>query len=502
MAIEFRDVSNRSVASKIFIEQEVANRRTSAGIMPHRIGVLGVSDNQASIELNVPKRIRSKEEAIQEHGSRSLLAQMLSAVIEVAPNVEVYGIPVPALVGTRARGGIRIEGSATKFGFFSILIGGQSLRVPVPVGTNPAVLASTIEGAVTAAVDLPVTANAIDEFCFFSAAFSGDVGNQIHIAPDERYASEEPDGLTVTYFDIGSEVTFSGGNGAATRGVGDPSIATALANLGALRITEIVSPFTTPGSLGELIQAGIERNSPSIDRMFAGFVGINSDESAYTTTRGILNSEWLTFCPVFNSQTPGYIIGSTVTGVYANAQQERIGIPMRSVILPGVLASPDTTPTHGRIDEFVRTGSSHFVTREDGRVAIGDLVTTRTKTDEGKEIGDWRFTVVHSAIQYKRWSMELVFGADPFKRAIAVPDDQITTVSHALRKSTIKAYAMALVDDWGQLAITRNVATVAANIEVEENAENPARYDILIPDDQTSGLRIVAVKLSWSVYAQ
>lgn len=490
MAITFNEVPTNAAASAVFVEQEPVNRGTGSPVIPHKLLIVGQYNSGSSPTDNEPQLILNEADAWDRYGRGSQLAIMYQAAFAATRGtVPIYALPLAdAGSATAATGTLAITGTATAAGTLAVYVNGKKIAVAVADEDTATEVGDAVAAAINADLDLPVTAANTTGTVTLTVRWAGASGNQNTVELNRADTDETPAGIAVTVTDIGDE----------TAGASDPDATTALGNLGSDWYTEIVYPYDGDTELDVLEASGDTRADAGVKRMFAGFVGYNGTNADLITALGSRNSQWTTLVPVHESPTPGYYIGASAAGVYAAVQQATPGRPAKNKLIPGVVAGDSNDLTYSEQDTTVKAGGSTTRNLSDGRVAIIDLVTTRTETNAGAATDDWRFTVIIGNLQFKLYALEQVFLSSPYDQGVVLTDDDVGGPSFGIRPSTVKARAIGLVDDWIGRGLSTSRDTIVAGTSASIDSSNPGRINLLIPDIASAGLRIVAVKLEWA----
>jgi len=488
MSITFNNVPNNAAASAVYVEQEAVSRGTGSPVIPHKIFTLGQYNAGFSPTVNTAQLILNKEDAWTRYGRGSQLARMIELQLKSSGGVPVYAVPLEDDDGAvTATGTIVMLGTATAAGTLAVYIEGKKVSVAVVSGDTPTLIGDAIAAAITADLDLPVTAVNAAGTITFTARWGGESGNQIDLSVNLSDSDELPAGVTsATVVNIGSVAT----------GATDPVLTAAFAAMGDTWYTEVCCPYNSAASLAAMESAGVVRDDPSVKRQFAGFAGYTGTIADFITELESRNSEWTTYIPVPGSPTSAYMLAAGGTADFAADQQANPGRPQKNTILSGAIAGNEDMRLNN--DTIVRAGGSWTKNNEDGTVTIGDLCTTRTTTTAGAATEDWRFTVIIPNIQFKIYALEQVFLSSPYDRAVVLADGSGKGPTYAVRPSTVKARAIGLVDDWVVRGLSTKRDQIVDGITSAIDSGNPGRINLLIPDVASAGLRIVAVKLEWA----
>jgi phage tail sheath gpL-like len=302
MSIVFSSVPANAIASGVFIEQEF-KRSTPPGPIPQRVALLGQYNAGKTPVDNVAVNVTSADEVADIAGRGSMAHRMaIKAFGSIgAGTVPVDLFPLAAGVGS-AEATITITGPATSAGALRFYIAGEAVTVAVASGAAQNDIATAIAAAITANLDLPVTAEAATNVVTITAKNAGLAGNQISVLQNigSGDAAGSPAGITAVI------VAMAGG-------VSDPSIATALANFAGTWYTWVICPYNADASVDLLEAAGDARIDPGVKKPFVGVVGYNGTRANYLTWLGDRNSPWTTSVPVDSSPThPAEIAAAAV----------------------------------------------------------------------------------------------------------------------------------------------------------------------------------------------
>jgi len=487
--ITFNDVPSNAAASKVFVEQEAVQRGPVTEVIPHKLLVLGQYDSTKSPTVNEPQLLSNLDQAWSRFGRGSMLAFLLEAVFRTSGTIPVYAVPLDDDgTATAAEGTLAYTGPATEDGTVAVGIAGRRITASISDGDDATAIGQAVADAINAEADLPVTAANATGTVTVTVDWDGESGNQFTMVSNPDDDDELPAGSSVTVTDIGD----------ATAGTNNPTLDTALGNLGDTWYTEIVNPYLDSISIDAIISSGNTRDDAGVNRMFAAFTGYTDTNANFQTELGNHNSEWITFVPVHGSVTPAMEIASVSAGLFAAVQQANPGRPVKNLILPKVKPNAANGLTYSTRNTTVLAGGSWTENTESGRVIIGDLVTTRTETDAGADTDAWRFTIIIPNLQTKRYQVEQTYRLSPFDRGVVLANGSPPGPSYGVTPNMVKAQAVQLVENWGTLGISTDIETIVENITAAIDGSNAGRINLLIPDTPSAGLRVLAAKLEWA----
>ena len=486
MAVGFSLTPSSAAASAVFVEQQNVRRGVGADLT-HRVLLIGQYNSGESPTDNEPQQLLSVADAQDRYGRGSMLAiQAEAAFRSGAIGYEVFGLPVPDDVSAvTATGEIAVSGTATAAGTLALTIAGVEVDVSVAVDDAATAVGDAIEAAINAKLDLPVTASNTTGTVTVTARFGGAAGNQISMDINRASSDVTPAGLTVTV------------DANLSSGATNPTLTTALGNLGDTWYTEVVCPYLDDTSISAIETVGATRMGPTVKRPFIAFVGYTDTQANLITALGDRNSEFTAYIPVHGSPSTAFEIAAAAAGWWARKQGSNVGRPVYGDRIPGVRSDAANDLTYSQRDTSVKAGGSYTL-NSGSSVLFGDVASTRTETDAGVATTAYRFVSDYMpGLQLKINDLEITYGSAPFSQATVIDDAAPGGVPNAVRPKTAKSYAIQLVDRWAGLGLTKNRDTVVDGIVAEINATNSGRIDVSIPDDFALGLRIMAALIEW-----
>lgn len=488
MSISFSEVPANAIASAVFIEQEY-KRNGVPGPIPQRIAMLAQYNSGKTPTANVAVKVTSADDVANRAGMGSMAHLMAKKLFGAMGSgaVPVDWFPIGDGTGS-ATGTITVTVTTATAGTIKLYIAGRLVSIPVDSAAAQNDIATAIAAAINADLELPVSATVDTNVVTLTAKWVGLSANGITVRQDinSADAAGEPGGVTVVI------AALSGGSA-------DPSIATALTNMGGTWYTWVLCPYNADASLDLLEASGEARIDPGVKKPFAGVVGFNDTRANYLTWLASRNSPWTTSVPAEGSPNHPAEIAAACVGscaVSANAEPAR---PFRTLPLTGIIPGASAPWTYAEANAVEAAGGSWTETDAGGIVRIKDLLTTYVTNALGAVDESWRYTVTITNVQAKIYSLDQTFLSAPFDRAVVVDDDSVTGKEFAVSPKRVKGYIVQLIDEqWIPEAWSKNRDEIVAGIVVEINATNPGRIDVLVPDIIAVGLRIMAVKYQWS----
>src|ERR671929_346203 len=159
-------VSFNSVPSNLrvpFVAAEFNNSQAQQGpaLLAYRALLIGQKVAAGTAAANALYKVTSADQVLTLAGRGSMLHRMAMKFFANNKVTEAWiGVLADNGAGVAATGTITVTGPATAAGTISLYLGGELVQVAVASGDVQNTIATNIAAAITANLDLPVTANA------------------------------------------------------------------------------------------------------------------------------------------------------------------------------------------------------------------------------------------------------------------------------------------------------------------------------------------------------
>lgn len=492
MPIGFSFVPSSAIASGVFIEQE--NVRGSLGTLriPEKIALFGQYNSGKAPANFTPRLLTSPDEAADLYGVGSMLHLMARKAFAAAGIVPIYALPIPDNgSASAAEGSITVEGTASSHGTIALFITNQKISVPVTLGDSANDVAAAIAAALSADVNLPVTATPSGPVIYFTAKWKGETGNAITIKRDldDSDSLQEPTGITLTISDM-------------TGGATDPDPTDAFEALGAGFFTFIAYPYATSGNLAILEAYGAARVMPDVKKPFVGMIGNVEPRADFLTTAEGRNSAWTTLVNVEGSPSLPCEIAASAASICAASSEANPARPWKTLPLSGIRSGGLPAWTWAQHNAVQAAGGGSTDPQLDGTMRIHDLVTTYKTNALGAADDSFRYPETIANMQAKIYSLDNLFTGTPFDRAIVVDDQAVTGLPYVISPKRVKGFLIRLVDElWMPNAWSKERKAIVDSIVAEIDSQNAGRINVQLTDVIALGLRIMAIKYQWAFSA-
>lgn len=471
---------------------EVTNILAQSGLqqLNTRILVIGQRTSAGTVLEAVPTLITSKQQAITSFGRGSMLALMFSTLFDNNPFTEKWAVALNDNgSGVAATGTLTVTGPSTAAGTINLYIGGVRVQIAVASGDAQNTIATAINAAINANLDLPVTSGVSTNVVTLTARNKGDVGNQIDLRLNYRGAlggEATPAGVSIAIVQMASGAT-------------NPDVATAIAALPDEIYNFWIHPYTDSSNLTKIENELNDRWSPlrQLDgHALTGKAGSVATVAAFGLTRNNQHSTVLD--SAFNSPSPAFLWGCACMGQAAFSATNDPARPFNTLPLIGILAPPaEDRRTITERNTLLYDGIATHVVQRDGTVEIDRLITTYQLDSASAPDSSYLDANILFNLSYIKQTF-VIRMRQRFSRVKLADDGTIISAGQAIvTPKSVRGEIISLARDWEVLGLVDDIPSFISLLIVERNITDNTRLDILLPPTLVSGLQILAAQLAY-----
>lgn len=467
---------------------EVDNSQANTGQQNQNTLIIGQILSTGVAAPNEALICQGASDAITQGGAGSMLALMTAAYLASDPAGTVYYLPLSDASGAVAASGtVTIAGAPTAPGVVSLYIGGVKVSEAVSTTDTPTTIAAALVAAIEANSDLPVSASAAAGVVTLTALNKGAAGNDIDLRLNYRGTAggeATPAGITVTIV-------------AMANGATNPTLTTALANLGDQPFDFIVCPYNDSASL-DALKAFLSDTSGrwSWEQQVYGHVfAANRGTVANQTTLGTArNNQHESILGFNDSPSPNWIWAADYAGAAAAALRADPGRPLQTLALSTALAPPLASRfTLTERNTLLYDGISTFTVAQDGTVALENVITTYQKNSFGQADDSYLEIETLFLLMYVLRDLAGVITSKFPRMKLAADGTRFAPGSAIVTPAIIRAAIIAEYQTLEYAGYVQNSDAFAAGLIVQQNSTNPNRVDVLWPGTLINQLRVLAL---------
>lgn len=460
--------------------------------LPQRVAVIGQGATASTYDTTKAQHTSANSVgSTYGYGSPLHLAalQLLPVNGDGVGTIPVTFYPlVDDVSGVAAAGDITPSGAATGAASFRVKINNiDSEQFVVANGDTVAGITAKITTAITAALNLPMTATDNTTAVGLTAKWEGVSGNDLYIEVEET--SENLSGVSFAITQ-------------PTGGLVDPDVQTALDQIGNVWETMVLNCLNTSNSdaLDAYQTFGEGRWGALVRKPLVVFTGDTS-----TTVAAAITVPDARKTDRVNSQlvAPG---SNDLPLTVAARQLARIVViannnPPRDY---GSLQATGLTPgddgdqwLYVDRDTAVKGGSSTIEVK-DGVINLADIITFYHPS--GDPIPAYRYVVDIIKLQNIIFNLDLIFATAEWDGAPLIPDDQPTVNRDAKKPKTAVAAVCSMIDSLGLNAIISDPEFAKESTQAAINDTNPKRLDVTTTVKLSGNTNIISVDLNFGFY--
>lgn len=466
---------------------ELDNSQANTAQANQRALIIGQITAAGIAVPNVPIISGGVGDANTQGGASSQLANMLQAYRLNDSFGEVWYLPLADASGAvAATGTITFLTVPTAAGSIALYVAGMVVNVPVTVGQTVASIATAVAAALNLLPAMPVTAVAAAGVVTLTADNKGLCGNEIDIRFNYYGAAggeATPAGLTATIVAMASGAT-------------NPTLTTALGNLGNMTFDFIASPYTDSASL--LAISGLLNDTTGRwswqQQLYGHAISAYAGTFASQTTLGLAqNNQHQTILGFYNSPTPSWIWAAALTAQVAVSVRADPGIPLQDMSLFGVLPPPVQSQfLNTQRETLLYDGISTFTVQQGGTVLTENIITTYQLNAQG--VPDDSYLELETMFQLMLEIRTLLAMLSSRYARCKLADDGSRPAANSglVTPNIIKSDIIALYQEREDAGFVQNSDAFATALVVQKNTVNPNRVDILWPGTPVNQMRTFA----------
>lgn len=486
MAISFDDVpSNLRVP---FFAAEFNNSRAEQGpsVLAYRGLIIGQKTSAGTGTANTLYRVTSANDVLTLAGRGSMLHRQALAWFSANKSTETWiGVLADNGAGVAASGTLTVTGPATAAGTISLYFGGTLVEVAVASGDSANTIAASINTAINAALDLPVTSTVSSAVVTVSFRHKGTVGNAFDIRKNYADGEALPAGVTVTIVALASGAT-------------NPALTTLISNMGDSWFHIWAIPYTDSTSLTAVETELHSRFGPM--RMIDGvcFTSANDTVANLATLGDSRNSAHLSIVATDSSPTPPMEYAACVAAVAAKYGSIDPARPFQTLPLTWVKAPAEIDRmTLEERNSCLYDGISTAKVGGGSLVQLERLITTYQTNAAGADDTSYLDVTTMLNLMYLRYSLRNRFLNRYPRHKLANDGTRFGAGQAVITPKIAKAECIAWFRDMETLGLVEGFAQFKADLVVERDVSNPNRLNILASPDIINSFIVGAAQLQF-----
>lgn len=467
---------------------EIDNSRALQGLSdwPAKVLILGQRLTAGTVPALTPVRVTSAEQARVYFGRGSQLAHMFEAWFKASPWVDVWGMAMDDVgAGVAATKTITVTGPATAGGEIALLVGGRRVPVTVAAGDASTAIATAIDAAVNANLDLPVTSGVAASVATLTSRHKGESGNAIDVR-HSYYAGEAlPAGVGLTIAD-------------GVAGTTNPVITTALDAVASTWFTDFIIPWTDATSVAAIEARLTTEWGPVAMRDSMAWAAVPGSHGTLTTYGSARNSQLSSFTGLRAIPTTPWEWACSEAGVILPALAADPARPVQTLQIPGVLAPKVTDRfTWMERDLLLRDGISTFTVNDAGQVFVERKITTYQTAPSGAEDVSFLDVETVKTLAYLRYDLRTFIPTRFPRFKLADDGTNFARGQNVVTPGTLRAEIIARAYRWEENGLVEGIDQFKQDLLVVRNETDRTRVDVRLPINIMNQFRVLAAQIQF-----
>jgi phage tail sheath gpL-like len=491
MSISFNFIPSNLRVPRVAVEFNSSQAQQGPALLAYKAVIIGQKLAAGTGIADSLVKITSVDQAITLGGRGSMLHRQALAWFASNKSTEVWlGVLADNGAGVAATGTIVVGGPATATGTIALYLGGERITVGVNNGDASTVVATAINAAINANLDIPVTSGVASSTVTLTFRHKGLTGNSYDVRHSFRDGEALPAGVTLTITAVGGVIA----------GTTAPVLTSLIAAMADLWFHIWTHPYTDATSLTAIeaelaTRAGPMRSQDglAITSAFGNFAtldalgaGRNSPYSAIVAQPGIAP---LTPPMEFAAET------AALVAFYGAADPAR---PFQTIAMSRAIAPPETDQWSA--DErnlFLFDGISTTKRVTGGTVQLERMITTYQTSPAGADDTAYLDATTILTLLYLRYSFRTRFQLRYPRHKLANDGTRAGSGQAVITPKDGKGEALAWFREMEELALVEDFDSFKRDLVCERNASDPNRLDFLLPANLVNGLVVVAASLQF-----
>lgn len=412
-------------------------------------------------------RVSSVEDAKAKAGEGSMLHQMAKRYRKNDQVFDLFMLPYSDNVaGTAASATITANAIPTAAGALALYIAGKVITVAITANQTLANIATAIAAAINAAgLDIPCTATANAAIVTLTARHKGTCGNNID-ARLNLYGELLPTGL-------GLGIT------GFTGGTGDPATGDLAAILGQTWYRYVCLGINDAATLAAWHAESQRRYQPPIQAGFRVFTAFRGDYNAAATYGSTKNYEHIAALALEINPDSTWEAAATLAGAAAPKLYNNPVTSLEGIKLQGMVGASYFDWTNA--NSLLFKGMSIIEIAKDGSCYIKRIISMYQVRPDGSADSAWLDINAAERQERYRYTQRIELAKAFVGTAAAKSDEgyrpglRITTTD-LVKAKLISLYENKFMYDYGWV---QNLAYYKSTLVVEQNSDNPSRFDFV-----------------------
>ncbi len=486
MSISFNEIPSGIRVPFSYIEFDSSKAQQGSAIKIYKALILAQKTSAGSATADLPYTVTSEAQAITYFG-RGSFAHL--AVKSFLANNKYTGLTVIPQAdngaGVQASGTLTVTGPATAAGTLSLYIAGKLIEIAVASGAVQNDIATAIEAAIDADLDLPVTASVSTNVVTVTCRHKGLLGNDIDMRFNYLDEQAFPTGVSVAVVAMASGTTA-------------PSLTASIAAMGEVQYDVICAGYADATSLTAIETELLDRWGP-VRQNDGVLVIAKSETHANLISFGNgRNSKHVVCFGLYKYLEMPLVVASAAGAIIAFYGQQDPARPFQTLELSGIKA-PAVADQFTLSERNLLLGDGIATLRES---ASGGVQLERPITMyqvNAASAADVTYLDVNTVLtlSYLRYDWRVYMLGKYPRHKLASDGTRFGAGQKIITPKIGKAEAVSKFRQWEELGLVEGADQFKRDLIVERSISDVNRLDFLMSPDLVNGLRVLGTQIGF-----
>lgn len=491
MPISFNSIPSTLRVPFVAVEVDASRAQQGPALLSYKAILIGQKLAAGTAAADSLVRVTSVEQAIVAGGRGSMLHRDALGWFASNRSTELWlGVLADNGAGVAATGTIVVGGPATAAGTIALYLGGERITVGVNSGDASTAIATNINAAINAALDLPVTSTVASSTVTVAYRHKGLVGNTYDVRHSYRTGEALPTGVTLTITAMGGVVA----------GTTNPTMTNLLAAMSDVWFQIWSHPYTDSTNLAAIEADLATRFGPLRAQGGLAITSMSGSFSAHTTLGSARNSQHSVIVaqPGPSPLTPPNEFAAEVAALVALHGATDPARPFQTLALTRALPPVETDVWS--LDErnlFLFDGVATTKLAAGGVVQLERIITTYQTSPSGADDTAYLDATTMLTLLYLRYSFATRMQQRYPRHKLASDGTLFGSGQAVITPKQGKGEALGWFREMEALGLVEGFDQFRRDLVVERSTTNPNRLDFLLPPDLINQLMITGVQVQF-----
>jgi phage tail sheath gpL-like len=471
-----------------YTEVDSSQAQQGPALLAYRALIIGQKITAGTATANSLHKVTSVSDVITLAGRGSMLHRQAIAWFANNKFTETWiGVLDDNGAGVAASGTLTVTGPATAAGTLVIEAGGERITVAVASGAVQNDIATALEAAIDAIVDLPATAGVSTNVVTVTHRHKGTVGNDFDLRVNPEFGDAYPAGVSVAVVAMASGAT-------------NPVLTSLIAAMGDSWFQVVVHPYTDATSLTAIENELVRRFGPMVAVPGVAITSALGSASTLGTLGDTRNSphSLIVSQPGTSPRTPPVEFAAEVAALVAFHGAQDPARPFQTLQLarakqPAESAWFDNTERNLLLFDGIATSKAVA----GGKVAIERLVTTYQRNAAGS--ADIAYLDVNTPLTliYLRYSWEVRIATKYPRHKLASDGTRFGPGQPVITPKIGKAEALGWFGQMAELGLVEGLDQFKRDVVCVRSQLDPNRLEWTLPPDLVNQAMVFASQLAF-----